>query len=75
MADKLTPWFPGSVKPAMAGVYQRDSLARPYAYWTGSHWMVTENTPALAVNGRQASQFQQGPRWRGLASRPKGHHG
>lgn len=75
---KLTPWFPGDVKPARPGVYQRslDPCApihvaplACYCMWDGKFWMVYENTPEEAAECRIRSAYQH-EWWRGLAEQP-----
>ena len=65
----LTPWFPGDVKPARPGVYQRDfGRERKYAYWTGSAWKLGSATPegAEACNDYSPVQLNTTVCWRGL---------
>lgn len=71
---KLTPWFPGHVKPARAGVYETDSRGhsqRCYQYWSGSVWGFSEKSPFMAAQFQigDASIFQN-DKWRGLACEP-----
>lgn len=74
--DKLTPWFPGNVKPARKGVYQRDWLdGGPlwFSYWNGKTWNSGDDTTegaACPVNKYWKSNHQKLP-WRGLAQDPK----
>jgi hypothetical protein len=69
MAAKLTPWFPGSVKPARGGVYEREWGAHTgYALWNGV-WFMSCRTPEIAVYQYVVSSEQRRP-WRGLASDP-----
>ena len=68
--EKLTPWFPGNVKPARAGVYETKlGLFGGYSRWTGKFRTDTEQTKKDAnrcsLRGAQAKQ------WRGLATPPK----
>lgn len=37
---KKTPWFPGHVKPARVGVYERKwpDGERVWSVWNGRHW-------------------------------------
>lgn len=64
-----TPWFPATVKPAHAGVYEREFPHRVlYAEWTGHQWLIAASTPSKAVRQREVSQQQAdegGVRWRG----------
>jgi hypothetical protein len=72
---ELTPWFPGDVKPARAGVYERKYGTfyeeRGYSRWDGRHWYFRNSRinsaaidPAISIN--------QSRQWRGLAHPPKG---
>ena len=71
---KLTPWFPGDVKPVRVGVYQRDysgttfSCHRSqYCYWNGKFWSIFSFGPLEALEfKRQKSTLQNLP-WRGVA--------
>ena len=66
---KLTPWFPGDVKPVRVGVYERDYLPsnpRAYCYWAGMKWSTWRRTPRQAADGYcKPSGFQKLP-WRGV---------
>ena len=69
---KLTPWFPGSRKPAREGVYIRDMPGGAlYAMWDGAYWLAASTTLAVAAQSRLMS-INQRRRWRGLADQPKG---
>jgi hypothetical protein len=61
---KLTPWFPGDVKPAHHGLYEREySPSEIYLQlWTGNAWHFA-SFPATSC------MVQDAP-WRGLASDP-----
>jgi hypothetical protein len=70
----LTPWFPGDVKPAHPGVYQRHYPSGDtwYARWDGKKWHTFWGSVALAARDScSVSGFQRLP-WRGLAHPPKG---
>jgi hypothetical protein len=62
----LTPWLPGSVRPAHPGVYQRNYPGGLYSYWDGRAWCVDAATPEGAAEQDEASAHQDAP-WRGLA--------
>lgn len=67
---KLTPWYPGTVKPVRSGVYQRlydngDGSIAKYCYWTGARWKTWHDTPHLAMLVEAISLFQELP-WRGV---------
>lgn len=75
---KLTPWFPGDVKPARPGVYERcyaqdmPGEMQPmkcYCYWNGKQWMTYESTPEAAAREVVVSDWQH-EWWRGLAEQP-----
>jgi hypothetical protein len=63
---KLTDWFPGDVKPALTGLYQReygnDWLTKLPDYWDGRVWRYKRPEGLIATN--------QERRWRGLAEDP-----
>lgn len=68
---KLTPWFPGDVKPARKGIYQR---LYPYdkvqhCYWTGRSWRAGTWHAGNSMVVKFASDHQR-LSWRGLASKP-----
>lgn len=70
--QKLTPWFPGNVKPARPGVYQQYSGTGKelgYQFWDGSHWHLWFETADQAAANREVASFalQEDP-WRGLTS-------
>lgn len=72
-APKLTPWFPGSVKPVRVGVYERDyDRGYPvYSRWDGKHWLWTyDSSRQAAIEQGKLSPFQNIP-WRGLAEEHK----
>lgn len=69
--QKLTPWFPGHVKPVRPGVYQVDgNFGMGWKNWDGSHWLAFHYTSVYAVAESSISVTQDMP-WRGLASDPK----
>jgi hypothetical protein len=76
--QKLTPEFPGNVRPFRSGVYQarmEDDKTSPweYAYWNARErrWCPVRDTPEDALNARLLrARFQNKP-WRGLAADPK----
>jgi hypothetical protein len=74
----LTQWFPGSIKPARAGVYERDDSKTDmangnpgYAYFDGKRWRAQSNSVRLAAVRVLDSSHQRLP-WRGLADKPEG---
>jgi hypothetical protein len=69
--NKLTPWFPGDVKPARPGVYETDAETDSYLcyqLWTGNHWGWCSANSGFVLP--YESRYQS-PRWRGLAKEPK----
>jgi hypothetical protein len=70
---KLTPWFPASVKPVRAGVYQsKEPFLTWYRYWDGEYWCSGGTTP-IAAKRHANMRFDETPPepWRGLAEEPK----
>lgn len=72
MNSTLTDWFPGTVKPALPGFYEREYRSPetfPVDYWDGLFWRaaVKGDTPEDAEELRPRCAFQELP-WRGLAA-------
>lgn len=70
--SQKTAWYPGTVKPARSGVYQRllpiDSLF--YSRWDGRRWMLGHGDLRHASTySSLLSNYQSAP-WRGLAEKP-----
>lgn len=64
---KLTPWFPGTVKPVRPGVYQRIVWCRrTYSFWDGQHWHAGTESPKPARYVDRLSDFQASAQWRGI---------
>ena len=66
---KLTPWFPGTVKPVRVGVYERDYNPSPtsnYCYWNGEEWSTREQTPKKALEEFFVPSLYQDLPWRGV---------
>jgi hypothetical protein len=68
---KLTPWYPGHIKPVRKRVYmQYDGLGEEigYQYWNGNRWGVWETTVDAAYNHRNiiAAEMFQNDKWRGV---------
>ena len=73
-----TDWFPGTMKPARSGVYEREMPdgTVAFAYFTGFDvarepedrgvWMKANMGPVSAHSELTRSGDQTGPRWRGL---------
>ena len=64
---KLTPWFPGTVKPARVGVYEREYGQDDFLYcrWDGKYWHAWALTPKRAEKAYVLSALQNLP-WRGV---------
>jgi hypothetical protein len=75
MSKKLTPWFPGDVKPFRVGVYERDwnpsfeGQAIYLDFWDGESWWQYSVTRQRACE-RFRKQYQFF-RWRGLTKEAK----
>lgn len=75
--QKLTPWFPVSVKPVRAGLYlirthPKWPVQTPYSYWNGRRFNWVSNDRERAYRWRKdpgAGEFVI--EWRGLAEQPK----
>jgi len=77
---KLTPWYPGNVKPARAGVYEvkrRIARCAIYRYFDGKRWYYGGVDPKDAMYEFRIwkrfphSQTPPKQQWRGLARKPK----
>ena len=69
---KLTPWYPGDVKPVREGVYERDYgaaglLEHRYCYWNGKWWGLYSTLPAGALWFKNKQSTSQNLPWRGVA--------
>ncbi len=66
---KLTPWFPGTVKPVRSGVYQRKYSSGKflYCYWNGHHFECAARTIEDSLNGFMGTSMTQNLPWRGVA--------
>lgn len=75
MSKKLTPWFPGSVKPVHVGSYEVrlwDKWCNEYAstgtyQWNGKYWSAYGERTA----GMDRPGWHPKDQWRGLAEQPK----
>ena len=65
---KLTPWFPGTVKPVRVGVYERQYRTGDfgYCYWSGQIWSWKATTPAGALRLQNTRSPYQNTPWRGV---------
>jgi putative component of toxin-antitoxin plasmid stabilization module len=70
MTQKLTPWFPGDVKPVRAGVYERQygrGLIFFCLYDKSGKWRYgTVFGPEAAMNMRNIASPMQTLPWRGI---------
>ena len=66
---KLTPWFPGTVKPVRVGVYERDydTPLPHYCYWNGKWWCRLSFDPDDAMNQKGVKSVYETLPWRGVA--------
>ncbi len=82
MAAKLTPWFPGDVKPARDGLYRckrkcwRGPICTPYIRiellrFSAGRWFYPFDTEDTHAGGLASVNAHHGDCWRGLASKPK----
>lgn len=65
MKLKVTPWYPGTVKPVRAGLYERivqgsSSINRDR--WTGTMWRFH----AWGRSYKSFAQFGRNFKWRGI---------
>jgi hypothetical protein len=77
MSKQMTPWFPSSIKPVRAGVYEvytPNSLANKYAYFDKDGWRLCSASVESARHeadwmGSHAGSSMTLPRskWRGFA--------
>ena len=79
---ETTAWFPISVQPVRAGVYQvltkthsGGTILGPvsYSFWNGTTWNSVAHILRSARKQRIPSMWMKWPRaqWRGLAQEPK----
>ena len=71
---KLTPWYPGHIKPARPGVYETDPRTDPernYQHWDGKVWGFAMHSTAGAASCAGIKSSCQNDKWRGLAEPPK----
>ena len=71
MSEKLTPWFPGDVKPVYPGPYQQKcGFGRDigYQFWDGNTWFSWRRTINQAMKEYEAGykSCTQNDPWRGL---------
>lgn len=67
---KLTPWFPGTIKPVRKGVYQQKNGTSGIGYqrWDGKFWYAWRKSPEDAKNCLiVVSTYFQNDSWRGVA--------
>lgn len=75
--EELTPWFPGSERPARPGWYVRltsSGWGEQMAMWDGKCWLLDLDavTGEMMASGYQPYVYGGGGFvWRGLAKEPK----
>ena len=75
--QKLTPWFPPSVKPVWHGLYETEDSdlngMRHYNLWDGERWYYGNSD--LDASGWDMEEWPKNAkslaRWRGLAKEPQ----
>lgn len=68
---KLTPWFPGHVKPAHDGVYEATLWGITCLHhWNGSYWGKPGGDIEHATAAGENKYHHQEMSWRGLAVKP-----
>ena len=74
VGPRLTPWFPGTAKPARVGLYRaQDTTMNCGCCWFDLMWTGYEWRSELLTPGRWSTHyFAQAhlKRWRGLVERP-----
>lgn len=67
---KLTPWYPGNIKPVRSGVYERDY--GKYSYWNArkGQWGAWGAFISIAEKNSDVESSLQHQPWRGLAEKP-----
>ena len=70
---KLTPWFPGHIKPVRPGVYEKQdpSGADDFQHWNGRFWGCAYTSANTAAVDKSFRSMFQSDAWRGLAEEPK----
>ena len=71
--SKLTPWFPGEVKPVREGVYECRGAPthESYQHWNGAIWGGWATDKDAAAENRDRPSMRHSPQWRGLAEKPR----
>ena len=77
MAIETTDWYPSSVKPVRAGVYELrykdgSEMPYPYHYFCDGIWHAADDTPegvdtAIRMHGK--FEYLKGAMWRGVTKR------
>lgn len=81
MTEKMTPWFPASVKPVRAGVYEVETpnlRANKYAYFDKKGWRLcashrgsAESEKEWPTYGNSSSMTLPKSKWRGFTEEQK----
>jgi hypothetical protein len=79
--SKMTDWFPSSIKPVHAGVYEVDtpnSIANKYAYFDAKGWRLCASCTLIARNEKnnpdtsgKSSMTLSYSKWRGFKEKQK----
>jgi len=68
---KLTPWFPGHVKPVRDGVYEATHWGLAcLQHWNGTYWGRPGWSAKEATDNGGDKYCYQNMEWRGLAVKP-----
>jgi hypothetical protein len=71
-APKLTPWFPGYIKPVRPGVYEVFWYMTPvYAKFDNFRWHQGADRDLNCAAAMLARAHNEPSKWRGLAEQPK----
>lgn len=82
--QRLTPWFPASVKPVHVGYYEVRNesymhwnskgrlVGRKSRYWNGKKWLTTDPKGHLGfISEPSIMGSHPSQQWRGLAEKPE----
>jgi hypothetical protein len=72
MNKKRTGWYPGHIKPAREGIYERErNSIIIFSYWDGSVWCVGARSIHHANVFKYYKANYQNTPWRGLCKSPE----
>jgi hypothetical protein len=68
----VTEWFPQTVKPARAGLYEVKpwSKGTAFSYWNGRRWGFRCQFKSTAFQYKHEEALGSIGKWRGLSSKP-----